>query len=426
MKTEGIRTGGITERVLDLKETLFGAFGIMMVAILLANAIHYLFNIVMNRMLGTAAYGDLYSLLAIFLIATMGVMSIQTVITKYIADFEVEGETDKIRILVRSFSKWLLVTGGVIIIISAAVAWPLYRLLKLESPFFILILGASIAATFYLTLPFGILQGKQQFIGLGGANIANAVVRLLSAVVLVWLGLGVYGALGAGIVGAVVVSCVVVYLFRDILKGGAPEVQDFRPTETLRYLVPVFTAMFFIILLTQIDVVIVKALFSRDAAGHYSYAALAGKAVLFLPEGISLVMFPRVSELRAKGEPTRRVLVLSLLAVAVLVTAIAGFYAIFPGFTAYIFAGGKGKEVVNLVGLFGFAMALFAVVKLLAYYHLALERRGFILFFVAGGIAEVVGIMLFHNTLRQVVLVLIFVGAGLLVSNLLLAFKERE
>ena len=66
MKTEGIRTGGITEKVLDLKDTLFGAFGIMMVAILLANAIHYLFNIVMNRMLGTAAYGDLYSLCLLY------------------------------------------------------------------------------------------------------------------------------------------------------------------------------------------------------------------------------------------------------------------------------------------------------------------------------------------------------------------------
>lgn len=425
MTTESVKKSTLKEKAAKAANTLAGDFGIMMVAIFLANIIHYLYSLVMNRMLGKASFGDLYSLLSIFLIATMGVMSIQTVITKYIADFEALGEHGNIRLLVKLFSRWLLLTGVVILLAGGALAWPLFKLLKLDSPWFIVILASSIAATFYLTLPLGILQGKQQFIKLGGANIANAVLRLISGMILVWLGMGVYGALGAGLIAAVLVAGFIMYFFRDLLSGEAEQTNEFHPVETLKYMLPVVLTMFFVILLTQIDVVIVKAVFSRTDAGLYSYAALAGKAVMFLPEGISMVMFPKVSEMRAKGEPTRKVLLFSLSAVVLIVGAAAAFYAIFPGFTAQVFAGGKGKEVVNLIGLFGFSMAMYSVVKLLAYYHLALERKGFILFFVAGAIVQIGGIILFHNSLMQVVVIMNIVAGGLMLANLILALKER-
>jgi O-antigen/teichoic acid export membrane protein len=428
LKTSGLkaRADTIVNSLSAMRETLVGAFGVMIIAVVLSGAINYLFNIVMNRLLGKTSFGDLYSLETVFLIVVMGALSIQTVITKYVAEFDATGNYDRMKVIVRSFSRWLLLVAGAVVVASAAVAWPLAEVLKLESPLFIVILGTAVAAAFYVTLPNGILQGRQYFLALGGAMFGNAALRIIVGVVLVLLGLGVYGALGAGTIAGVVVTVVVLYLTREMFVGPAKVDEDFHPGRALRYLVPVALAMFFIILLSQMDVVLVKALFSRTGAGDYAYAALAGKAVLFLPDGISLVMFPRVSELKAKGEPTRRVLLWSLAAVTVMVSAVAGFYALFPGFTAYFFAGARGESIASLVGLFGLVMALFAVVKLLAFYHLALEKRAFIWLFVVAAVAETAGIILFHDSLSQVVVVMLFVGLFLLVTNLFVAFREAE
>ena len=80
---------------------------------------------------------------------------------------------------------------------------------------------------------------------------------------------------------------------------------------------------------------------------------------------------------------------------------------------------------IRFIVLFGLVMAVFALLNVLVYYHLALDRRGFIGLLVAGAAAEVAGILLFHETLPQVLLVMLVVGAALLVLNLAVAILER-
>ena len=434
MRVEDGRTSGIKERLTALRRTLVGAFGVMMVAVTLASALNYVFSIIMTRMLGeTGAFANFNSLNAIFLIVSMGAMAFQTVITKYVAEFEVKDERDKTRALVHAFSRWLILAGIVIIVVSVAVAWPLAHVLKLTSPLFVIIAGTSVAIFLYLALPYGMLQGEQRFIGLGGATIATSILRIIIGVFLVAVGLSVYGALGAATLAGTCVAGAVLYYYRDYFREKPMPVEGFNPAHALWALVPIVVSIFLVIFMTQIDVVLVKAVKGAAEADRYSYGALAGKAVLFFPAGIPLVMFPRVSELRAKGEPTRRVLVWSLAACLLLETAVVGFYALFPGFTSSFFAGKHGKEISNLTGilgirfvlLFGLVMAVFAFVNILVYYHLAVDRRAFIGLLLLGAVAEVVGIIMFHGTLPDVLSVMLIVGGILLIANLALAFTER-
>jgi O-antigen/teichoic acid export membrane protein len=172
--------GGIRGRVGALRESLLGAFGLMMVAVTLASALNYVFSIIMTRMLDTTgAFSSFNSLNSIFLIVTMGALSVQTVITKYVAEFEVTGEQGKVRLLLRRFSWWLLLLAGAVIVLSLAAAWPVASVLKLSSPALVVILGSSVAITMYLTLPYGLLQGQQRFLGLGAAAISVASLRII-------------------------------------------------------------------------------------------------------------------------------------------------------------------------------------------------------------------------------------------------------
>jgi O-antigen/teichoic acid export membrane protein len=433
LQAEGGSFDNLRKRLIELRTTLVGAFGVMMVAVTVASALNYVFSIIMTRMLGeTGAFASFNSLNAIFLIVSMGAFAVQTVVTKYVAEFEVTDEREKTRVLIHVFSKWLVVLSVIIIAASFAVAWPIADALKLTSPLFVIIVGTSLAITIYLTLPYGMLQGQQKFIGLGAASVASAVLRITFGVVLVAVGLDVYGALGAATIAGVCVGGVIVYYYRDFFRGKVKKIEGFHPGKAFLTLVPVTIAIFLVIFMTQIDVVLIKALKGALDADRYSYGALAGKAVLFFPMGITMVMFPRVSELRAKGEPTGRVLAWSLAACLLLEGAVVGFYALFPGFTATFFAGKHGKEISSITGilgtpfvvLFGLVMAVFAMLNVLVYYHLALDRRAFIAILAVGAAVEVAGIMMFNSTLPQVLLVMLVVGVTLLVVNLLLAFKK--
>ena len=434
MQAEGGAINNLRDRLIELRTTLVGAFGVMMVAITLASALNYLFSIIMTRMLGeTGAFANFNSLNSIFLIVSMGAVASQTVINKNVAEFEARDETQKIHTLIRAFSKWLILVCIVVLGVSIAAAWPLQHVLKLTSPLFVIIVGTSLAIAVYQTLPFGLLQGQQKFLGLGAASIAGSLLRIICGVVLVAVGLSVYGALSAATIASLCVASIILYYYRDFFRGKVKPIEDFHPSKALWTLVPVAIAVFLVIFMTQIDVVLVKALKSALDADRYSYGALAGKAVLFFPAGITLVMFPRVSQLRAKGEPTGRVLAWSLTACLALEGAVVGFYALFPCFTATFFAGKHGKEISGLTGilgipfvvLFGLVMAVFAFVSILVYYHLALDRRAFIAILVVAAIVEIAGIIMFHRTLPQVLLIMLMVGLALLAVNLLLAFMHR-
>lgn len=434
MEAAGSRFGELREKIIALRTTLLGAFGVMMVAMTLAGLLNYVFSIIMTRMLGeTGAFADFNSLNSVFLIVTMGALAFQTVITKNVAELSVREENDKIRALIHEFSRWLIWICALVIVIGIAAAWPLTSVLKLGSPVYVIIIASAVAVTLYLTLPYGLLQGQQKFIGLGVAGIAASSLRIVIGVAIVALGAGVYGALGAATLAGICVSSVVIYYYRDIFRGKAEPVEGFHPASALWAIVPVAAAVFLVIFMTQIDMILVKAVKSAAQADLYSYGALAGKAVLFFPGGITLVMFPRVSALRAEGKPTKHILAWSLAACLAMEGAVVGFYALFPAFTSSFFAGKHGKEVSSLTGafgmefvvLFGLVMAVFALLGVLVYYHLALDRRGFIALLVAGAVAEVIGIFLFHSTLPDVLLVMLVVGAALLVANLALAFREK-
>ena len=421
------KSSGLQKSISSLRGSLAGSFGIMIVAVTVAGALNYVYSVIMTRMLHeTGAFSGFNSLNAIFLIVTMGAISFQAVVTKYVSQFEATGEREKVHVLIRSFSRWLLMASAAAILISIPISWPLAHVLKLDSPIYIIILGSSVALALYVTLPYGLLQGEQKFIGLGAVMVSAAALRIIIGVVLVGIGLQVYGALGAATAAGLIVACTVVYYYRDVFRGPIERLEDFHPLSALWFLLPVAVATFLIILMTQIDIVLVRALFGSPAkADVYSYAALAGKAVMFFPDGIIIVMFPRVSALNARGEPTKRVLALSIAAVSIMVGAVAGFYLLFPSFTGYVFAGTKGRASAGIIGLFGIVMAVFALVKLLAMYHLALEKKWFVIIFAVAAVLEVTGIFLFHDTLKQVLFVMLITGLSLLLVNLVFAVREK-
>ena len=94
-------------------------------------------------------------------------------------------------------------------------------------------------------------------------------------------------------------------------RVAAPDLRPF-----LRYLVPVAVGLFGIAVLTNVDILVVKARFSAEDAGVYAAASAFARVAFFLPSTILAVLFPRTAARQARGEQSADILGRSLIVTA--------------------------------------------------------------------------------------------------------------
>jgi O-antigen/teichoic acid export membrane protein len=264
-----------------------------------------------------------------------------------------------------------------------------------------------------LSVQRGALQGLQRYKMVGTSLIAEAVMRLLYAVVLVGLGLSVTGAfLGT----ALSIGSVAAVLTVPLLRAAGPHSEHHeRPLRQLlsRAWAPV-AALALIAVLQNIDVIVVKHVAEKHAAGSYAAAAVIAKGVIWVAVGLGLYLLPEAARRTRMGIDARPVLVktLALVGVVALPAALLYMVAAKPVLTAifgHTYAGGAAALPVLAV-----AMTLLACAYLSVQYLLALERANFLW---ALGLAAIVEPLL----LQAIGSRLTAVAFGLLVVQTLLA-----
>ena len=139
----------------------------MFVAMIIARFFGYLFQIYVARALGPEDYGIFGSLFALFLILTIPVGTIQTVISRFTSDYKVKNEYGKIKSLMISALKKLSKIGILGFLLMILVSFPLAKFLKIPTSTPIIILAISLIFSFIVPVTMGILQGLQNFKWLG-------------------------------------------------------------------------------------------------------------------------------------------------------------------------------------------------------------------------------------------------------------------
>jgi len=396
---------------------------LMFLATNAANACNFSFHFVMGRMLGRASYGEVNSLISLFFIFGVPAIALQTVITKYVASFKAKGEYGKASYLISKFTRTLLVYAAVGFLLFVAGSRMLVSFLKISSTWPVIALGLVVLVGALLPIGRGTLQGLQSFWHLGVNLMVDGVLRFLLAMVLVYFGLGVTGAIGAQVVSGIIALSLLVFPLRFLAKEKPDPAIDLG--EIYRYFWPVVISLLCFNVLTQIDIVLVKHFFHPAQAGDYSSAAKVGSIVLFLPAAIATVMFPKISEARALDRDPRSILRKSLLTVGALCGFVAIGYFLFPSLPVSILYGSKFMAAASLVGLFGVAMTFFALLNILLFYHLSTTKFTFLYFLVIFTCIHVLLLWFFHGSLAQVVTIMSASAFVLCIINWLLAYPEK-
>ena len=269
----------------------------------------------------------------------------------------------------------------------------------------------------------GALQGLQRYRLVGVSLIVEAGARLVA-------GLGLYAA-GAGVTGAFLgtgaaVGTVAVALTIPLLRAAGPHTEHHeRPLRTLlaRSWAPV-VAMALIALLQNVDVIVVKHVAEKHAAGAYAGAAVIAKGVIWIAVGLGMYLLPEAVRRTRMGIDARPVLVKSLGLVGAASAAAALLYAVAARPLLVAVFGHSYARAAGALPWLAVAMALLACAYLSVQYLLALERANFLWALAVAAVVEPIVLQAIGAHLTSIALGLLAVQLGLAAAVLSLGLRS--
>jgi len=416
---------------LKLTDNLIRQGGWIFFAVSLGSLFNLLYQWYMVRNLTKVDFGILDSLLALLLYISVPTGTLQTAITKFTSSFHGLNQWNKIKIFLSRFGKMVFLFGLAFFLIIALGSGYISSFLQIPSAAPVVIIGVLVLLSLMLPLTLGGLQGLQIFGWFGLNGIVGTGLKLIMGIIFVSLGFGVMGALGAYILASLTMILLsFVPLRRFILEksklsadsigaanpGDSSEEINF--VEIYKYFLPVAITLLCFINLINVDIILVKHFFPPIEAGYYAVARMVGKVILFLPAPITIVMFPKVSNLHAQGKNTLPILKKSLVIVGFLCGIAALLCIIFPSLIIRLLSREECLQSVNLVWLFALAMPFFALIYTILFYQLSIHRFNFVYPLIFFTILQTILIVLFHQTLSQVLYILCGISALLFTINL--------
>ncbi len=402
-------------------ELIRGSFFLIALTFI-GNIFSYLFQFFMARMLGPSDYviiAIITSILGIFAIPTM---AIQTVISKNTTELKIKKQDGKIQGLMNFALRKMLMLSFIMFTIYCLLSLFLTRELGIDYVY-LFIGGLFIFSSFTYPVLTGIIQGLKKFKDLGINFFINCFVKFIAGVILVSVGLGVYGAIIGFLLG---ITAAFFILFFDITSIINAKYEKFEVKLFSRDNAYPLLAMLFIVLMYSLDVIFAKAFFSSDIAGRYSVISLIGKTILFVVSSIGTAMFPISTERHAVGGNTKSVFKKAFLFSVIICLVAIALFSSFPHLIINLLFGEQYASISPLLIYMAIAFSFCSLLYLIILNRISTNKLGLfgIICLTLCLLIEICSFLLFHNTLEQFAIgfmianiISFFIGLGVLIKK---------
>ena len=368
------------------------------------------FHMVVGRTLPGAEYGSLAAMLGVVLAATTPMLALQNTLAHFVSKLAMEGKKDEILDL---FLHWVVRFAAITALVAACAAWyrePLAAFWGGVDPALVVATFAVLAASLWMNLFYGLLQGMQAFVWLAWAPQAWGATRLaLGWAFTAWLAATALSAVVAQGVGVLAVLGLCAWGVSTLgLRRAA--VRARRPRGTYRYLGASLFCLAGYAMLMNLDATLAKHYFDAETAGLFAKAATIARTAVFLPVPVATVLFPKVTSAGEMTEESWRLLRRALGFAGLLICGAAGACAIVPQLPWTILYGAwapeQAAEAAALTRAMALAAAPLAVAYLLLNFQMAQRRFRAAAALVPCGLAYVGGVAVFHDRPMQIAAVL--------------------
>lgn len=397
---------------------ILGGSVVMLVGSSLVSGVNFGYNIAVARLLGPAAFGHAAAAVTLLMLVSAITLAFQLVCAKFVARNETVGAKTMV------YSKLLRQAWIVGILIGSALtagSGMVARYLHLPSPTLVILLASGIAFYVPLGVRRGGMQGVCAFSRLTTNFMVEALVKFIGAIILMELGYGVPGA-----VGAIAASVILAYFLPP-----TPLELRARPAAGLpaSFSEGMQAIVFFVgqVVINNIDILLVKHFFAANQAGLYAAVALVGRVVYMLAWSVVSAMYPISAGTRR--DDNSAVLVIPLVFVLAIALTFTLGLSFFPQFALRAVFGsgfqGAGHQLDSLLMLYAAATGSYSLSVVLMAYEMSrkLANSAWVQLLFSGLI--VVGISIFHSTLHQVVIVQLVLMVLLLIISSVPFFRVR-
>lgn len=379
-------------------------------------ALNYLYYPVLGRLLDPETFGEVQTLVTLFLQLGIFLVVLSMVIVTFVTNYSPTKRNE----LVFEFEKLALLVSGVLLIAAVVFGQQLQAWLHFNSAWPFALLGLAVVASVPFYIRGAFLRGYQRFGLVSLGNIVAAGGKLLLSAVLVAGGLGTIGAMG-GVVLAQIVACALIawWAYRAGLQSLAakkwqlPNLALLAPE--LRYGGVVLAASLAITLQYSIDIVVIKHYFDATTAGLYAGIAAVARILFFLTASIAQVLISKI-KMEDPNKQNQQILHKSLVLLMGISLPVLLVTMIFPTQVVSLLMGQTYTHLAYLLPKLSLSVCIVAIINLLAAYYLALRRFGIALLTVVGAAFTYLFILLNHGSPAAVVDSLLLGSAVTLVA----------
>lgn len=395
----------------ELRQKLLGGSIALLAGSGLVGVTNLLYNVITARLLGPTGFAHATAVYTLLMLASAITLSFQVVCAKYVAGHQTADEKNEIFASLH-LRAWIagVALGLLLFLFNRA----LKTYLNLPDPLLISLLALGTAFYIPLGVRRGYIQGVHAFRALAVNFMLEGLVRLGGAYLLIRLGLGVKGAVLASVI-AVIASY--------FLAEPSPGLQNLRAhrihipfNEGLQAIV-FFSGQ---VVINNFDIVLVKHFFTPDQAGIYAAVSLVGRLVNMCAWSVVNTMFPVSAATRSSDREARPVLFMSLSMVFLILSVlILGLWAI-PSFLwrtlfgAHFELGNFGGLAALLI-LYAVTTGIYSLSSVMITYEMSRKIANTSWAQLAFSAALALGICVFHQSLRQVIYVQLWLMVALFV-----------
>ncbi|MEZ5116858.1 MAG: hypothetical protein R2737_11375 [Candidatus Nanopelagicales bacterium] len=381
-----------------------------------AQVLGYALQLVGARALGRDAYGAFAALLGVVLIGNVLALGLQAVGARTLVRRAAESPED-IGGAGRTVLRAGLVGGAAVAVATAVVSPAVMALLNLDGVVPVLLVAVSLVPLTVTGAQLGVAQGRESFARVGLLYVATGLGKSGGGIVGALATGSLLGALVGFALGAAVGAAAGAVVVRPLAARRPVPLPGLR-AETLH----ATHALLALFVLTNVDVLLARALLSPAEAGRYAVGAIVAKIAFWLPQFVVVIAFPRMADSRRVAATLAAAGITAGLGVLVTLGA-----WLFGDLVVRIVGGAQYAGLGPVVWLFAAAGSAFALAQLLLMSRLAVDDRRAVLAVWAATVLLVgVAVLVAPRTVTGLVLSALTAGFALAAAGLVVALRERR
>lgn len=369
---------------------------IILVLTMLANILGVVFQSLAGHLLqDTQLFADLNAVMALFNVLVLPTTVSSCLIARYTAEMYVQREYGKMKSFLAGMVKVLGLLALLFCGIMAAAHDAIGRWLHIEDRLVVTLAVVLAVVTLFSAIFTGGLQGSKAFILYGIFGLIGPVFKVIAIIGSLLFPRKLAGVLAVWLLGTLVSYLVGIFLLKRVLGRYPREKLSLDKKELRLYILKLLVANAGIILLSNIDILLVKHSFNQEA-GLYSGARMLGYSITYLTNTFVVVLFPMVAGSAGAEKENRKLLKKVLLYDILLSIAAVAFLMLFSDICIRILLGNDYLSCRQyLIPITAYVMPI-GIMNLLANYGMAKNSTVFITvsMFVVGGLAIVGGLVL--------------------------------